>query len=189
VGDEHESLPLLHRLLLVAEAEGLSPEVRRRYLAAVHDEVEGVRADVRLVAGRTFRLTAREGTIPITVVNDNPFPVTTTLHLASDKLEFAGADAADRSRLVLRDLVLQPGTTTRTVPVAVRTSGDFPLRATLLDATGTVELFRTSYTVRSMAASGVGLVLSAGAGLFLLLWWASHWRTVRRDRRLVAAGH
>ena len=29
--------------------------------------------------------------------------------------------------------------------------------------------------------------LSGGAGAFLLVWWARHWRTVRRRRRLVAA--
>lgn len=185
VGDDHESLPLLHRLLLVAEAESLPAEVRRLLLGAISEEVEGVRADVRLVAGRTFRLTAREGTIPITIVNDNPFPISATLVLASDKLEFAGAPEDDRGRLVIDDVLLQPGTTTRTVPVKVRTSGSFPLRARLLDAGATTELFRASYTVTSTVTSGVGLVLSGGALGFLLLWWASHWRTVRRDRRLV----
>jgi hypothetical protein len=46
---------------------------------------------------------------------------------------------------------------------------------------------RTLVQVRSTFVSGVGVVLSFGAGLFLLLWWARNWRTVRRARRLVAA--
>lgn len=185
VGEDHESLPLLRRLLLAAEAEGLSPDQRRAYLGAARQEVEGVRGDVRLLADRTFRLTAREGTIPLTVVNDNPFPITATLVLASDKLEFAGASEDDLGQLVIPEVLLQPGTTTRTVPVKVRTSGSFPLRVSLLDPGAGTELFRTSYTITSTVTSGVGLVLSGGALGFLLLWWASHWRTVRRDRRLV----
>ena len=35
--------------------------------------------------------------------------------------------------------------------------------------------------------SGVGIILSIGAGLFLLAWWAKHWRTARRARHLVEA--
>ena len=42
------------------------------------------------------------------------------------------------------------------------------------------------YTVRSTAVSGVGLVLSVGAGLFLMVWWARHWRRTRRSPKLVA---
>ena len=37
--------------------------------------------------------------------------------------------------------------------------------------------------------SGLGtqLVLGIGAGVFLLVWWARHWRNTRRNARLVAA--
>jgi len=42
--------------------------------------------------------------------------------------------------------------------------------------------------VRSTAVSGVGLVLSIGAGLFLVVWWARHWHRTRRSARLIAAG-
>lgn len=184
-GDDHELVPQLQRLLLVADADDIAADRRRGYLDRVRALVDDVRNDVRLASGRTFRLTAREGTIPVTFVNDNDFPVTATLVLASEKLEFPGAADDDRSRLVVQDIELEPGTTTRTVPVKVRTSGRFPVQGTLLDAEGRIELFRATYTVTSTVTSGIGILLSAGAGAFLLLWWASHWRTVRRDRRLV----
>lgn len=187
-GPDHEQVPVLQELLLVSLADGLRPAARREYLAEVEARVQGVRGDVRLGPGRTYRLTAREGTIPVTFINDNDFPVTATLVLASDKLEFEEAGDDDRSRLVIPDIRLAPGTTTRAVPVRSRTSGLFRLQATLYDAESRSELFRTSYSVRSMVASGVGIILSVGAILFLLLWWGSHWRTVRRDRRLVGAG-
>jgi hypothetical protein len=99
-------------------------------------------------------------------------------------LEFTDVRDGDRSRLVLRDLTVDPGRLTRTVPVRARASAAFSLRARLLSTEG-AELTRTRYTVISTAFSGVGIALSIAAGAFLLLWWASHWRTARRGRHLV----
>jgi len=143
-----------------------------------------VRGRIRIPDDRTFRLTAREGTIPLTIRNDNPFPVFVDLELSSEKLEFEEAEGIDRSRFVVRGLVLEPGAITRTIPVRARASAAFSLRARLL-APGGAELVRSRYTVISTVFSGVGVALSVAAGAFLLLWWASHWRTVRRGRRLV----
>lgn len=171
------------RQLLVAEGTRLRSEQRDALLASVLHARDEVQNRVRLPARRSFRLTAREGTIPLTLVNDNPFPVSVDLVLSSDKLEFIDAPKDSLSRHVLR-LELEPGTHTRTVPVRARASGAFQVRTTLQTVDGLV-LHRSQFTVTSSAFSGVGVFLSIGAGLFLLLWWGSHWRTVRRDRRLV----
>jgi hypothetical protein len=40
-------------------------------------------------------------------------------------------------------------------------------------------------TVRSTFVSGVGVVLSVVSLLFLVVWWGLHWRSTRRNRRLV----
>jgi hypothetical protein len=58
------------------------------------------------------------------------------------------------------------------------------LQASLL-VPGGAELVESRLTIVSTVFSGVGIVLSIGAGLFLLLWWGRHWRTSRRDRRRV----
>jgi hypothetical protein len=71
--------------------------------------------------------------------------------------------------------------------VQARTSGAFPLRVRLLSPDGSLTLVQSRFTVRSTAASGVGIVLSTGAGGFLLLWWARHLVRGRRNRRLVPA--
>jgi hypothetical protein len=42
-------------------------------------------------------------------------------------------------------------------------------------------------TVRSTAVSGIGYVLSVGAGLFLVIWWFRHWRRARREHHQVTA--
>jgi hypothetical protein len=106
------------------------------------------------------------------------------VELTSDKLTFTKSSAVGSERLP--GLALKAhGTTTQVIPVKARTSGAFPMRVALRSPDGRLELGRTSFTITSTVASGVGIVLSAGAALFLLLWWGSHWRTVRRAKRLV----
>ncbi len=72
------------------------------------------------------------------------------------------------------------------VPVEARTSGDFPLFIELRSPDDRLTVATARLTVRSTFLSGVGVLVSAGAGLFLCGWWARHWRSVRRDRRLVS---
>ena len=50
---------------------------------------------------------------------------------------------------------------------------------------GELPLDDTRFTLRSTVVPGIGLALSILAAVFLLVWWARHWRTARRDRRLV----
>ena len=68
-----------------------------------------------------------------------------------------------------------------------RTSGSFPITVTMQSPDGSLIVGRTRLTVRSTAASGLGLILSGAAGAFLLLWWARHVLKGRRARRLVPA--
>jgi hypothetical protein len=171
--------------LLVGESSRLSASERNALLAGVGRTRDDVRDRLELPDQRSYRLTARKGTLPLTVVNRNPFPVHVELQLSSDKLEFTQVHEADRTRQVL-GLELEPGTRTITIPVQARASGTFNLRAALLTAQGD-ELRRSRLTIRSTVFSGVGIVLSIGAGLFLLLWWAKHWRTSRRAAHLVEA--
>jgi hypothetical protein len=173
------------RRLLGAEAAGLTASERDERLQSVHQALGAVRGRLHLPSSRTFRLTAREGTIPVTVVNDNAVRVRVRLVLSSEKLEFIDGRAGDRGRQVLDGVTIAAHSArTITVPVRARASATFTLRASLLTTSG-AELGRSQVIIRSTVFSGVGVVLSIGAGLFLLLWWASHWRTVRRARRLV----
>ena len=69
--------------------------------------------------------------------------------------------------------------------VRVLSPGTFPLFVTITSPDGSLQVLRTQVTIRSTAFSGVGVALSAVSGVFLLLWWGRHWRTVRRARHLV----
>lgn len=184
-----DTLVRLERQLLVAEADGLSTDERRNRVAAVTLAVSGVRGGVRVLQGRTFRLTAREGTIPLTLVNENPFPVTVTLELSSDKLDFVDAPGPDGPSLSLPNLVLAPGQRrVLKVPVRARASAAFPVRAVLRSPSGEIELSRVQFTIVSTAVSGVGIILSAGAALVLAWWWIRHGRQARAARRAAALG-
>lgn len=186
-GLSNPELRLMDRLLLVAESSALRPPARRAYVDAVFARVSTATFNVRVLGARTYRLTAREGTIPLTFVNDNPFEVRVNVELTSDKLTFRSSTIAGRQDL--GGIVLGPnGTTTEAIPVKARTSGAFPLRVVVRSPDGQLELGRTTFTITSTVASGVGIFLSVGALGFLMLWWGSHWRTVRRARRLVSSG-
>jgi voltage-gated potassium channel Kch len=76
--------------------------------------------------------------------------------------------------------VLPPGNTTTQFDVESRASGTFPVLVTVSSPDGGLTLQRSRYTIRSAFVSGVGVFLAVGAGLFLAVWWLTHWRRSRR---------
>jgi hypothetical protein len=173
------------RLLLASESARLSGAARGMVFDELTSLLDQLRSRVRLPHGRTFRLAAREGRIPLTVVNDNEFDVRVDVFLSSDKLEFTDEPGGRRSSTVLRGVVVPArATLTRAIPVKARASATFSLQAVVRAPTGQ-ELDRSRFTITSTAFSGVGILLSIGAALFLAVWWIRHWRTSRREQRPV----
>jgi hypothetical protein len=169
----------LDRRLLTAESADLTGGTRADRLASLEGAMQQMVGAVLVPRTRTLTLTAREGEVPLTFQNRSEHTLTVLVRLQSDRLEFP--DGTERS------LVLPPRNTTMRVRVRARTAGAFPLRVMLVSPQGGLELASSRFTVRSTAASGVGIALSAGAALFLLLWWARHLVRGRRARRLVPA--
>jgi hypothetical protein len=185
-GASNPALRLFERMLLLAESSDVGIARRQAYVDAVGARIGDTGSKVHVLGERTYRLTAREGKIPLTLVNDNPFDVRVDVELTSDKLTFT--NSAVQGRLDLSGVVVRAnGTATQAIPVKARTSGAFPMRVTVRSPDRRLEIGRATYTITSTVASGVGIFLSVGAVVFLLLWWGSHWRTVRRARRLVTA--
>jgi hypothetical protein len=171
---------MLNEQLLVSESSDLhSVRQREAYVTAVQ---RGVAAQVRAIQmprGRSITLTAARGEVPVTFRNQTGHPVHVVVRVESEKLSFPRGDQ-------LRLDLTRPNTTER-FEVRARTSGAFPLRVTLQSPDGRLVIGRTHLTVRSTAASGVGLVLSLGAAVFLAVWWGRHALRGRRARRLVPA--
>ena len=166
-------------VLLVAEGADLRPRQRSAYVDGVNARIDDQLDLIEIPPSRSITLTARRGEIPVTIISRADHSFRLRVQVASDKLEFpAGAE---------RTIELARRNTTQRFSVEARTSGRFPLRVNLVSPDGDLVLGRSRLTVRSTATSGVGVVLSAGAGTFLLLWWGRHQLQGRRNRRLVPA--
>lgn len=167
--------------LLVAASADLSRAERVGYLQAADAELAEAARNVHAPDGQTVTLTAQTADIPIVVENALGRPVRVQVHFDSDKLDFPDGNE--------RIAVLQPGVNRMDIAVRTRATGAFPLRVELRTPEGDLELSTVRMHIRSTAISGLGLALSIGAGIFLVAWWARHWRDTRRSRRLVSPRH
>lgn len=180
-GDGARATPLDQQVLTSGALE-LAAATRRDYLADVDQRVDEQFAGVAVPSGQRVTLTGRSGRIPLSLENTLDYPITIDVVLTSEKLEFPEGNTVP--------VTIDPLSTTRIeVPVETRASGAFPLDVSITTPDHAATLTSTRFTVRSTAISGIGLLLSIGAGLFLLVWWARHFRSTRRDRRLVSSSH
>ena len=165
---------------LASGDRGLDPDRRGAAVNSVNGAVSAVTNEIVMSPQQIVTLTSHSGKVPLSIENRLAVPAHVHVSLTSAKLDFPeGAEF---------DQVLAPATTTRVdVQVTTRASGAFPLDVAITSADGSVAVTHARFTVRSTAISGVGLVISLGAGLFLLVWWARHFRTTRRASRLVGA--
>jgi len=165
------------RLLLSADRD-LDPPQRAAYLDVVRAGIERRVASLDAPTRQTVTLTAREGRVPLTLRNRLRRPVNVVVQLeASSRLEFPDGD-----RVPVR---LGPGTRQLRLRVRTRSPGDSPLTVRVTSPDGGLQVTSTRLVVRSTAVSGLGVGLSIGAAGYLVIWWARHWRRVRRDRRPV----
>ncbi len=178
--DSPRTEPIAAQLLL-ASANGLDGDERRAHVDAARAAMESVLTAVTVPEHETVTLTAREGTVPLTLGNQAGIPVNVVVRLRSPKLEFPGGATIP--------LTLTEETTRLDVGVRVRASGAIPLEVEVVSPDGALVFGAVDYSVQSTAVSGLGLVLSAGAACFLLVWWARHWRRTRRSRKLVTSTH
>ena len=163
--------------LLVSQSTELRASQRRTYTTAVDNRVDKQLSLIRVPASRSITLTAREGEIPVTVLNETGYPVHVQVRLSSDQLRFPGG-----TRAAVQSVDLTHRNTTARFRVQARTSGSFPIRIELVSPDGQLTVGTSRVVVRSTAASGVGIVLSVSAALFLLVWWARHAMRARRHR-------
>jgi hypothetical protein len=144
------------------------------YLQGADRLLKGVTSKVRGPKGQRVTLTSRRASIPISLLNASGRPLQVRVRLESDQLRFL--DGAERF------VTLASQNTTERFRVESRTTGAFPLEITVTSPDGTLKINSSELTIRSTVVSGVGAVLTAGAGLFLLVWWGNDLRRSRRRR-------
>lgn len=169
----------LRQLLDVSGAAGLDDTERTRYLDAATATADGAFGQISIPEQDQVLLTVAETEIGIVIENGLAYPVTVRMDLASAKLDFPEGD--------VMEVVLAPGRNRLPVPVKTVSGGTFPLSIDVSTPDTRQELGSGVVEVRSTAISGLGLVLSVGAGFFLLVWWARNWRTTRRTTNAAAA--
>jgi Family of unknown function (DUF6049) len=170
----------LTRSLLLATGTATPEAQRPTYVERVNTELGSLSGAVVLPDQFRITLTSRTSTVPVNITNTLNQPLNVRIEFDSGQLEFLDGDIVTRE--------LQPGVTRLDVRVRALTSGAFPMGITVRSPDSSIELDRTTFDIRSTAVTGVGFVLSIGAGLFLAVWWARHWRSSRRSRHLVPPG-
>jgi hypothetical protein len=170
----------LTRSLLLATGTATPEAQRPAYVERVNTELVSLRGAVVLPDQFRITLTSRTSTVPVNITNTLNQPLKVRIEFDSGQLEFLDGDIVTRE--------LAPGVTRLDVRVRALTSGAFPMGITVRSPDSSIELDRTTFDIRSTAVTGVGFVLSIGAGLFLAVWWARHWRSSRQSRHLVPAG-
>ena len=166
VGNDFPAAGDFDRDLLVAESSDWRPAAARAtgrgFIRAVTSGIRGVYR--RIEVGTTpVTLTARRGTIPVTVANESDQRVTVVLRLTSPKVDLPAASEG---------FVLEPRRrTTQLLPVGTRATGTFPIRVEVLTpdlrepiASGEIRLISTAF-------NRVALAMTGGAVGMLLLWW------------------
>jgi hypothetical protein len=142
------------------------------YLQGADRMVKSVTSKVRGPKGQRVTLTSRRASIPISLLNATGRPLQVRVRLKSDQLRFLDGNE--------RFLTLAPQNTTERFRVESRSTGAFPLDITVTSPDGALLVNSSELTIRSTVVSGVGAVLTAGAGIFLLVWWGNDLRRHRR---------
>ena len=167
----------LERLLLEVPSTDLNTATRRGLLDNLNTAVQAEMHLIAIAGPKTITLTARTGRLPLNVVSQSDEPIRVVLRVESDKLQLPGAGSTGRATFSEE---LHKGNNPVDLSVKARTPGAFAVKLTVLTPSGNLVMTETRLTVQSTALSGVGVVLSVGAALFLLAWWGRHaWRSGR----------
>lgn len=183
--DDTTGYAQLERLVLQAPSSDSSVVERQSRLDRLAFAVRAATSVVQLAGARTVTLTERKGQLPVTIVSQSDQPVRVSVRMQSNKLKFAGGGPT--GQVTFPPMTLHKGNNALGLTVEARTPGASPLLVTVFSPDGYLVIRQVNWTVRSTALSGVGVVLSVGAALFLMGWWGqSAWRsraTRRRGRR------
>jgi hypothetical protein len=147
----------------------------RQLLASIAGSAAGYLGQVQVQPQSTVTITSSKAEIPISFRNTGDDNIVVHLRLESDRLLFP--DGAERDIT----LTAQHNTTIR-VAVETRGSGTAPVTVTVTTPGGLAIGKPTIIKVRSSFVSGVGVFLTVGAVVFLVIWWGWDIRRRRKKR-------
>ena len=154
----------LESTLLTAEsAQFASPDTSGAgFVASVKARLQGEFKKVGLQTAPLFTLPSRGGNIPVVVTSQTGYPIRVDVKLLSNHLSVSSdvhrVEVAGHSKPLL-------------FHVQAKTTGRFPVQVMILTPSG-VTLDTGQLVVRSTAYNLVALLVTIGAAVFLLAWWA-----------------
>jgi hypothetical protein len=152
-------------------------------IATLEAEAAAIKGAIVAPAGFSFTLTSRDEELQIRVTNSGPTALDVVVVPSSPRLQFP--QGPQQVTVPAEDSVLVP------IAVSTRTNGTSSAFINLRTPLGTELTPPVVLTAHIRAFTGLGQLVTGGALLVLLTWWASHLRANRRARRLRfgAAGH
>lgn len=169
----------LRTLLAVSASEHLTTGELTGFLNAVDQQVTQGTAGVEFVGRGPITVVERDADLPVTLMNNQPAPVTVALELTSDSVDLKQGERAV--------LTLEPGRNDLSVPVQATASGRASVRVavTTPDEAGAMTLATGTLSVRFADAEGLGLLILILAAAVLAAWWL---QTLRRRARDTGTG-
>jgi hypothetical protein len=149
--------------LLTAEASTFpSPGISGEgFVAGVRRRLQEEFGKIGLEAAPLLTLPSRGGDIPVGVTTTTGYPIRVQVRLISNHLEIS----QQIRKVEVRDRALLP------FRVHAKTTGRFPVRVQIMTPSG-FTIDTRQIVVRSTAYNVAALVVTIGAAVFLLLWWA-----------------
>lgn len=172
-GEGDPALADLRRAVLVAGRSNLTHEARVGLLVEVESTMREGLAGIELVDSGALTVTSHRARLPVTIRNTSARALDIAVTAESAQLAMLGGPAR---------LTLLPGATEDIeIPFRLSRSGDFVVEVTVATPDGGFVLATEAVTLRSTAVSGLGVVLSVGALVFLGAWWGRNLRHRRRE--------
>ncbi len=122
----------------------------------------GTMDNFTIVKGQAITLTSKNASIPISLLSKLDYPVTLVVSISSDKLSFSKGSS--------QQITVAHSSITASFLASTKSLGDFPLLVTVKTPSGFV-LQSATLDVRSDSFSLVGIALTFGSLLILIIWW------------------
>ena len=114
----------------------------------------------------SIQLTSQKASVPFSFQNRADIPFRVELRIIGEKLTVEDFDDGESTTLVL-----EPGVTTHRFQLRALGSGSFPVTIELHSPDGGLLVGKAQAAIRATTPTGVGLGLTIGAAVFLLVWW------------------
>jgi hypothetical protein len=114
----------------------------------------------------SIQLTSRKASVPFSFQNRADIPLRVELRIIGEKLTVEDFDDGESTTLVL-----EPGVTTHRFRLRALGSGSFPVTIELHSPDGGLLVGKAQAAIRATTPTGVGLGLTIGAAIFLVIWW------------------